>query len=117
MIGSVAGVCFARRKVGDFQQQRVKHGDAARRVLVQVVAHGLFQHVHVKPRIGLGDTGALGKQAKTASGKTAPARARDGGQTRVVPAVDVPFADQTDEFALGEHGLIEIEPRKLNLLR
>ena len=48
---------------------------------------------------------------------TAPARADQGRQARVVPSIDVLFIDQLDQLALGEHDIGQVEPRELDLLR
>src|SRR6266542_2701645 len=63
------------------------------------------------------DADALREQAKTLGGEAAPARAEERGHARVVPALDVFFLDQLDQFPLGQHDVGEVEPRELDLLR
>ena len=117
MVGRLAELLFTFRVVLDDELQRVEHGDAARCDLVEVLAHAVFEHRDVDPRIGLGHADALGEGAEALGRVAAPACAHQRGEARVVPAVDALFLDELDELAFGQHHVGQVEPRELDLLR
>ena len=86
-------------------------------VSLRCVALAVFEHAVVDPAVGLGHADPLGEAAEAFGRVAAAARADEGGQARIVPAVDVLFFDQLDQLALGEHDVGEVEARELDLLR
>jgi hypothetical protein len=117
MIGREALLFLPLRVVVDHQLDRVEYRGTARCGFVEVVALAFLEHADVDPRVRLGDADHFGEAAEGLRREAAAARADQGRQARVVPAVDVLFFDQLDQLALGEHDIGEIQPGELDLLR
>ncbi len=117
VVGRLAFLFLPPRVVLDDELHRIEHGDAAGRDFVQVLAHAVLENREVDPGIRLRHADALREEAKALGGEAAPARPDEGGHARVVPALDVFFLDELDQFPLGQHDVCEIEPRELDLPR
>ena len=117
MVGRLAQLGFALGVVGEHELERIEHRHAAFGGLVEVVAHALFEHAHVDPRVGLRHADALGEAAEARGGEAAAAGADERGQARVVPAVDMAFVHELDQLALGQHHVGQVEAGELDLLR
>ena len=68
------------------------------------------------PIVALGDAYAPAEVPDGGRGVAALAQTGQGWQARVVPAVDMPFADQPCQLALAHHGVLQGQPREFNLL-
>ena len=77
----------------------------------------LHEHAHVDPRIRLRHPDALGEDAETLRGETAPPRADERGHPRIVPAVDMALVHELDQPPFGENDVGQVEARELVLLR
>ena len=108
---------LAFRVVGDDDLQRAKDRHDARRVAIQVFADAELELRDVDDVLFLGDADALAEIADRL-GRVAPAsEAADRRHPRIVPSRDVAELHQLQELALAHHGVIEIQPRELDLLR
>ena len=117
MVGRDAVLALALRIVVDHELHRIEHGHAPRRARVQVLAHAVFQHAHVDPRIGLRHADALGEEAEAFGREAAAARADERRHPRIVPAVDVVLLDELDQLALRQQDVGQVEAGELVLLR
>ena len=94
--------------------ERVEHGDAALGGFVEVLAHAVFEHALVDPRVGLETPMRSAKRFEALGGEAAAAGA-DQVAGGVVPAGDVFSFDQLDQLAFGEHHVGQVEARELDL--
>jgi hypothetical protein len=76
-----------------------------------------FQHRVVDHAVLLADADAFDQQAQPGRREAAPAQAAQRVHARIVPAVDVAFADQLRQLALAGDGVAEVEARELDLAR
>jgi hypothetical protein len=104
-------------EVGEHEPDRVEHREAARRAAVEVLAQAVLEHRELDHRVLLGHAGALPEHAQRGRREAAPARARERGHARVVPAVDQAFLHELHELALAHHRVVEVAARELDLLR
>ena len=72
---------------------------------------------HVDHAVGLRDADALAEVADRLGRVAAAAQAGDRRHARIVPARDVLALDELQELPLAHHGVVEVEPRELDLLR
>ena len=65
--------------------------------------------------VRLGDYRPLDEQAQRLRRDAAAAKSANGGHARVVPPTHVLLLHELDELALGDHAVLEVEPRELDL--
>ena len=95
----------------------LQHRHAPRRGLVQRLAHRIVEHGDVDAAVGARHADRRGEGADRLRRHAAPAQARDGRHARIVPARHVAVAHQRRQHALGEHRVVHVEPRELDLPR
>ena len=95
----------------------MQHGHGAAGTPVQVVPLEMFEHFDVCRPIGPRDSRGGDESANGLSRKSAAAHAAEGGHAWVVPSVHNVFLHKLDQLALAEHGVRDVEPIELNLLR
>ena len=116
MVGHFHELFLALGVVVDHELQRVEHRHAARRDLVQVLAHAVFEDREVDDLVRLGHADALGEDAEALGRVAAAARAGERGHARVVPAVDGLLIDELDQPPLAQDHVGEVEAREFDLL-
>ena len=84
----------------DDELQRTQHGHAARRALVQHVAHRRLEHADIDEAVGARDTDAADKFADRLGWHPATAQAGEGRHARIVPARDVPLLHEARQKPL-----------------
>ena len=109
MVRGEAFLGLVGRKVVDDQLERVEHGDPSLGGVVEHVAHAFLEHGILNQRVCLGYADSIREQAESFRGISPPAPAGQGRQAGVVPAADMPFVDELDQLALGQHDVAQIQ--------
>ena len=97
------------------QLERVEHGHHAQGVLVQVLAHAVFEQGDIDQVVVLGHADLVDEIADRFGRIAAPAHPAQGGHARVVPAAHVPAFDQLLEEALAQDGVGQVEAGEFDL--
>ena len=105
------------RVIGDHDLQRPQHAHDPRRPAVEIVAHAVFELRDVDDVLFLGDADARAEVPDRFRRVAAPAQAADGRHARVVPSRDVALLHQLQQLPLAHHGVVQVEPRELDLPR
>ena len=103
------------RIVGDHDLERIEHAHRPRRVVVQVVTNGVFEHRGIDHAVGTGHADRFAEVADRRRRIAAPTNTGQRGHARVVPAVDNVLVDQALELALAGDGVVEVEPPEFGL--
>ena len=91
--------------------------EPSRRRPIEHVAHGVLELADLDDAVGLGHADHGRELADPLGREAAPAQARDRRHPRVVPAPDVALVDESQQHALRQHGVGEVETGELVLVR
>ena len=108
---------LVRFPVFDHYLDRTQHAKGTRRILVQIITNGGFEHGHIDGGIGPGNADHIAKLAQAGGGIATTAQTGDGRHARIIPTRDMTFVDQLLELALAGHGVVQVQTGKLGLLR
>jgi hypothetical protein len=103
MVGREALLFGAFRIVVDDETQWVQHSDATKRVRIQVLAHRIFEHAYVDPRIRLRYARAFGSDAESFRRVTRRRAPTIVGIRGSFPSVDELLIDELNQLALRQH--------------
>ncbi len=101
----------------DDDLERVQHGHDARGAAIQVLADAVLEHRDVDDAVALRHADAVAKRADRFGRVPPPPEARDRGHAGIVPAADVAARHQRQQLPLAHHGVRQVQPRELDLLR
>ena len=116
MIGRREFFGLVFRVILDHHLEGLENRQGPRGVFVEVVADAEFEQGHIDGGIPFGNADPL---AEVTNGRRRVASATqpgDGQHSRIIPAPDMAFLHQSDEFALAHHRIVQIEAGKLDLL-
>ena len=119
VFGVIDGIQFFLLAFGvviDDQFDRIHDHHHALGFFVEVFAHAPFQKRHIDYVIPLGYPDFLGEQPDRFRRIASAAQPADGRHTRVVPAGNVVFLDQLQQFALAHHRVAQVQAGELDLL-
>ena len=114
-VGRVEIFDFPFRVVFEHHLERPQHAEHPRRAGIEVFADAVFEQADVDDVVGAGHADPFGEVADRFRGITAAAQTREGGHAGIVPAGDVAFFHQLEQFAFAHHGVVEVEAGKLDL--
>ena len=103
--------------VRDDDLQRPQDRHDARRAAVQVLAHAVLELRHVDDVFLLGDADPRAEIADRLRRVAAAAQTGDRRHARIVPAGDVLLLHELQQLPLAHHGVVQVQPRELDLLR
>ncbi len=115
MVGRVEPFHLAFGIVLDDHAQRIKNGHGPGSMPVQILAHAVLEHAHIYRGIGSRDADTFTEVAYRSRRVAPPAETHDRRQSRVVPSPDMATGDELVQLAFAHYGVIEIEPRELDL--
>ncbi len=108
---------LALRPVDERDLERIEDRHAAQRRAVELLAHAVLEESVLDHRLLLGDADALAEIADRRRRVAAPADAGERRHARVVPARDDAVLHETQQLALREHGVGDVQARELDLAR
>ena len=106
-------VCFLNAAAA----QKLYESIAKQSGFVEIVAHAMFQHGHIDHTVAACDADRIAEIAQRSRRITASAHTGNSGHTRVVPATHKALFHQAPQFAFAGYRVIEVKPRKFDLLR
>ena len=103
--------------VVDDELHRVEDGHRADGGLVEILAGAELEQGNVDDVVAFGHTNSFSEIADSGRRVTSAAQTANSGHARVIPTSNVIFLDELQQFALTHDGVVEVQTRKLNLLR
>ena len=105
------------RIVGNGNFQRIQYHHSTACVHVQVFTQAVFQHTEFYAAVGFGYTNHITEIANGFRCIAATAHTGNGRHTRIIPAIYNAFIHQFFQFAFAGDGIIQLQTRKLILMR
>ena len=102
--------------VVDDHLERVQHDHTVLDLVLQIFADEELQLVIVHDVAGLGDADRVAERAQRLGRVAAASHARDGAQSRVVPALDEAFVHHALDVSLAHDGVGQAQLREFDLL-
>src|SRR5262249_35754830 len=106
-----------RRPIGNFQPERIEHRHRLGRAALEIGANGKLQLADIDDAVVLGHADQLGEVPDGLGRHSAPAHAREGGHSGIIPSRNAALIYQLKQLSLGHHRVAERQASKLVLPR
>jgi hypothetical protein len=117
MVGQRDHFLFILRVVVNYNLNRLCYCHAAKRIFIEIISNTSLKLTHVNSMICICNTRLTNKVKECLGGISAAAQTAKGGQTGIVPTVNVTLLNELTQITLGHNGVGYVHTSELPLMR